>query len=217
MGRASGMASGLMVGLMVAGAGAAALVATGGIRIDGPFGTETKHRDQSALLTELRDVSRFEAAEGEFQVIVDLEHDTRFLPSWLAGDRTTFIAEGDVSAVVDFSELGKGAVVASEDGKTATVTLPTPTIGEPRIDPDKSRVMSEDKGIVDRVNDMLSGDSSHDQELYQSADAKLARAAEQSDLLDRAEANTTTMLDDLFQGLGYEDVEVVFEDPISAA
>ena len=101
--------------------------------------------------------------------------------------------------------------------RPATVTLPTPTIGEPRIDPDKSRVMSEDKGLVDRVNDMLSGDSSHDQELYKSADAKLTRAAEQSDLLDRAEANTTTMLDDLFEGLGFEQVEVVFEDPISAA
>ena len=197
----------------MAGLAVGAVVATGGIHLDGPFGTETKHRDQSALLQDLRDVSRYEAAEGQFQVIVDLEHDTRFLPSWLSGDRTTFIAEGDVGAVVDFSTLGEGAVVASEDGTTATITLPEPTIGEPHIDPDKSRVMSEDQGIVDRVNDLMSGESSHDQELYQAADAKLARAARQSDLVERAEANTKQMLTGMLEGLGYDDVQVTFEDP----
>jgi hypothetical protein len=211
------MASGMVVGVLTAGVAVVAIAATGGIHLDGPFGTETKHRDQSALLQDLRDVSRYEAAEGQFQVIVDLEHDTRFLPSWLSGDRTTFIAEGDVPATVDFSTLGEGAVVASEDGTTASITLPEPTIGEPRIDVDNSRVMSEDKGIVDRVNDLMSGESSHDQELYQAAEAKLARAAEQSDLVERAEANTTTMLTGMLEGLGYDDVQVTFEDPGASA
>lgn len=217
MSRARGTATGVVIGMAMAGVAVVAVAVTGGLHFDGPFRSDTKYRDQSALLTKLRDVHRFEAAEGEFQVMVDLEHDTRFLPSWLSGDRKTFVAEGDVTAVVDFSKLGKGAVTASEDGKTATVVLPKPTLGEPRIDPDKSRVMSEDQGIVNRVNHLLSGDSSHDQELYQAADAKLTRASKQSDLIDRAESNTTTMLTDLLEGLGYEHVEVRFDDPASAA
>ena len=215
MRRASGTLAGIVIGSVMVGLVVVA-VASGAISFRGPFRTEEKYRDQSALLTKVRDVSRFEAAEGQFQVIVDLEHDTKFVPSWLSGDRTTFIAEGDVDAVVDFSKLGKGAVVASEDGRTGTITLPQPRIGRPRIDPDKSRVMSEDKGIVDRVNDLMSGQSSHDQELYQAADAKLARAARQSDLVEQAEANTRIMLTDMLEGLGYEDVVVKFEDPRAA-
>lgn len=217
MKRALGAATGIVIGFVLAGVAVVAVVATGGLSLNGPFRTETKQRDQSALLTELRDVSRYEAAEGEFQVIVDLEHDVKYIPSWLAGDRTTFIAEGDVRAVVDFSDLGAGAISTSEDGTTATVTLPPPTLGDPRIDPDRSRVMSQDQGLVDRVNQALSGDGRDDQELYQAADAKLARAAEQSDLVERAEANTRSMLTDLLEGLGYEHVEVRFDDPADAA
>jgi hypothetical protein len=217
MRRTSGLAAGIVIGLTMAGLAVVAVVVTGGLRLKGPFSTDTKHRDQSALLVELRDVSRYEAADGQFQVLVDLEHDTRYLPSWLAGDRTTFVAEGEVGAVVDFSTLGAGAVSTSEDGKTATVTLPEPTLGEPRIDPDKSRVMSQDKGILNRFNEAMSGEGTHDQELYQAAEAKLARAASQSDLQNRAEANTTTMLTDLLQGLGYERVDVEFDEPGSAA
>ena len=162
-------------------------------------------------------MSRYEAATGQFQVLVDVEHDTRFAPSWLSGERTTFVAEGDVDAVVDFSAIGARSITTSDDGHQATVTLPKPTLSNPRIDPDKSRVLSRTKGIVERVDDAMSGNGRDDEELYQEADRKLARAASQSDLVERAEANTTKMLTGMLKDLGYDQVDVEFERTPSAA
>ncbi|NED51168.1 DUF4230 domain-containing protein, partial [Micromonospora aurantiaca] len=48
-----------------------------------PFGTETKDRSGPVLLKSIRDLHRYEAASGSFQVIVDLEKDAKFLPGSL--------------------------------------------------------------------------------------------------------------------------------------
>jgi hypothetical protein len=217
MRRASGTVAGIVIGLMMAAMTVVAVVLTGGLSLRNPFRTETTYHDQSALLVKLRNVSRYEAANGQFQVLVDVQRKTKYVPSWLSGDHTTFVAEGDVNAVVDFSRLGKGAVTTSADGKSATITLPQPTLGQPHIDVDKTHVMSEDQGLVNRFSEALSGNSSHDQALYQAANRKLARAASQSELLSRSKANTTTMLTGLLQSLGYRSVHVTFANPGATA
>ncbi len=182
-------------------------------KIPSPFETDEKERPQSALLVDLRDVSRYEAATGSFQVIVDSEQDARYLPDFIKGERVIFIAEGSVDAVVDFSDLTKGAIRVSDDGKTVTVTLPAPTLTRPRIDPDKTRVQARDRGVLDRIEDAFGNQPTDDQPLYKAADAKIAAAARQSELLARAAANTRTMLEALMKDLGYTKVVVRFERP----
>ena len=60
----------------------------------------------------------------------------------------------------------------------------------------------------------FAGDPVDDQDLYVAAESKLEQAAADSELLERAEDNTTKMLLALVQELGYEDVTVIFEpDP----
>lgn len=179
-------------------------------KVDNPFRSETKYTDHSSLLVDLRDVSRFEAATGQFQVLVDVEKDVRYVPSFLAGEHVTFVAEGDVNAVVDFSDLSEGAVKVSKDGKSVTITLPDPTLSKPRIDPDNTRVMSSDKGVANRVGDAVSGKRSDDQPLYKEANRKIARAASQSELISRARTNTKKMLKALLKDLGYDDVTIIF-------
>ena len=68
-----------------------------------PFGTEDVDRSATPLLTSLADLEEYHAATGSFQVVVDLEKDTRWVPSLLSGERTTFLATGRVDAVVDFT------------------------------------------------------------------------------------------------------------------
>jgi hypothetical protein len=52
------------------------------------FGSETHDRSGPALLKSVQDASRYEAASGNFQVVVDLEKDARFLPAAIRGTRT---------------------------------------------------------------------------------------------------------------------------------
>ena len=83
--------------------------------IPNPFGSETVDRTQPALLQSLADLSEYHAATGNFQVIVDTEKDTRFVPSFIRGERTVFVAGGSVDAIVDFSQLDERSIQVSPD------------------------------------------------------------------------------------------------------
>lgn len=52
------------------------------------FGSETQDRSGPALLKSVQDISRYDAASGNFQVVVDLEKDAKFLPDAIRGTRT---------------------------------------------------------------------------------------------------------------------------------
>lgn len=66
----------------------------------------------------------------------------------IRGERVTFLAQGDVDAGIDFSTMHDGAVKVSQDRRTVTITLPAPDLSDPRIDPDKPRVLSRKRVSV---------------------------------------------------------------------
>lgn len=176
-----------------------------------PFGSETVDRSSAPLLRAVRDLSRYTAASGDFQVVVDLERDVRNVPSVLAGERTLFLAQGSVDGYVDFAGLDDGAVVVAEDG-SVTVTLPAAALSEPRVDPEGSRVLSRQRGVLDRVGGVFSDDPTSERQLYAAAADRIAAAARQSELRAKAEANTRAMLAGLLGSLGHERVNVVFQE-----
>lgn len=178
-----------------------------------PFGTRTIDRSQPALLLSLQDLSVYKAATANLQIIIDLEKDARFVPSFIKGERTLFVAAGSVDAEVDFSRIDKGAIKVSGDGRAAEITLPHPALGKVRIDPNASYVASRQRGILDRLGSMVSDDPNSQRELYQLADQRIRAAAQQSDLLARAEQNTRATLEGMLRGLGYTRVTVTFTGP----
>ena len=186
-------------------------VLTGVLHLPNPFSTSTVDRSTPALLNKVSDLSQYSAARAHFQQTVDVEDDVAFLPTFVAGERTTFLANGTVDATVDFSKLPKGAVQV--DGDQVTVTLPEPKLQDAVIDPKTSRVVGRDRGLVDRVAGMFEDSPTGDQRYYVTAQEKLDRAAKHSDLVDRAEHNTTKMLKGLLGGLGYTNVTVVYAPP----
>ena len=119
--------------------------------VGNPFSSQTVDRSQPALLKSLEDLSRFQAATANLQVIVDSEKDTRFVPSFISGERTVFVASGSVDATVDFSALDARSIVVSPDRSAVTVHLPAPVLSAPRVDPAQSRVVSRDRGVLDRL------------------------------------------------------------------
>ncbi|MDP9389495.1 MAG: DUF4230 domain-containing protein [Actinomycetota bacterium] len=178
-----------------------------------PFTTESVDRTQPAVLRALEDLSRYHAATGQFQVIVDLQEDARFLPDFIRGERTLFVASGTVDAWVDFSGLGEGAITVSPDGESVHVSLPSARLSDPRIDPKASRVVSRDRGLLDRLGSVFSDNPTGERQLYLLAERKLAAAAKDGGVTQRAEENTRAMLETMLRALGFSTVGVTFAPP----
>ena len=184
---------------------------SGLLSISNPFGTTRVDRSSPALLKELSDLSEYHAAQGTFLVQVDVEDDVDILPSFIAGERTIFKAVGTVDATVDLSQLPADAVQVN--GDSVSVTLPAPAYGRAIVDPTRSEVVDRDRGLIDRVGSVFGDDTNNERDLYLVAGKKLAAAAEESDLVSKAERNTRVMLEGLLGRLGYSDVTVSFQRP----
>ncbi|MGP4093870.1 DUF4230 domain-containing protein [Nonomuraea sp. KM90] len=177
-----------------------------------PLGEQTIDRSQPVLLQSIKDLSRFEAATGNFQVVVDLEKDANFLPDAVKGTRTLFVGAGGVDAYVDFSAMATDGVTVSEDRTEATIRLPRAQLEKPNLDNSRSYVFAQQRGLLDRVQDFLSGSPGDQRELYLLAEKKITEAAVASDLRARADTNTKAMLSGMLRSLGFTKVTVKFTD-----
>ncbi len=176
------------------------------------FGTETRDRSGPALLESVRDISRYDAASGSFQVVVDLEKDTKFLPDAVRGSRTLYVGAGTVDAYVDLGSLDGDDVRVDEDRTSATLRLPHARLGTPALDPGRSYAVSKQRGLLDRLGDLFSDNPNSEQAVQQLAVRHIGDAAKESGLTARAESNTTEMLEGLLRSLGFERVRVTYGD-----
>jgi hypothetical protein len=176
-----------------------------------PFTERTIDRSRPAVLKTIANLHDYHAASGHFEVVVDLEKDTRFIPSFLKGERDLFVAVGAVDAIVDFDQLEDGDIEVSGDRRTATITLPHARLGEVRVDPKRSYVYDRKRGLLDRVGSAFDDDASNERELYILSEEKLRRAAERdANILRRGEQNTRATLQGMLRALGFTTVVVTF-------
>ncbi len=180
--------------------------------LSNPFHTEEVDRTGPAVLTALADLHEFRAATGTFQVYIDIEHDARYVPDFIKGDRTLFLATGSVDAGVDFSNLDLSAVTVSADRRSVTVNLPAAHLSDPVVDPVQSRVVNRDRGLLDRLGSVFADSPTGERSLYLAAQPRLTAAAADAGLTARAQENTAAMLRQLLGALGFEDVQVNFAD-----
>lgn len=179
-----------------------------------PFGSEERDRSGPAVLTAMRDLSEYHAATGQYQVVIDIQQDAKFLPDIIKGKRTIFLAIGSVDSYVDFRKLGDDAVSVSPDRKSVSITLPRAQLSKPNVDPDQSRVLNQDLGVIDRLGNLFSDQPNpQNQQMYQLAEQRLADAARQVGLQKRAEDNTKATLDKLMRSLGFSTVDITFVNP----
>jgi hypothetical protein len=174
------------------------------------FGTQTHDRSGPALLQSIQDMSRYDAASGNFQVVVDLEKDTKYLPDSIRGSRTLYIGAGAVDAYVDLGKVGKDDVTVNGDRTSATIRLPHAALGKPSLDPDRSYAVSKQRGLLDRLGDLFSDNPNSEQAVQKLAVKHIGDAAKESGLTKRAETNTTGMLQGLLRSLGFKEVHVSY-------
>src|SRR3954469_16459628 len=110
---------------------------------DTPFARPTPDRSQPVLLQSMRDLSRYVAADGTFQVIVDLQENKENIPDFLVNDRVLFVGSGAVEEYVDFGALGTDGLKVDNDKKTIEITLPPPQQSTAALDMTKSYVVAE--------------------------------------------------------------------------
>lgn len=174
------------------------------------FGTETNDRSGPALLQSIQDMSRYDAASGNFQIVVDLEKDAKFLPDAIRGTRTLYVGAGTVDAYVDLGKVGADDVTVNDDRTSATLRLPHAALGEPSLDPDRSYAVSKQRGLLDRLGDLFSDNPNSEQAVQKLAVRHIGDAAKESGLTRRAETNTTDMLEGLLHSLGFKEVKVTY-------
>lgn len=174
------------------------------------FGEKTHDRSGPALLKSLQDMHRYEAAVGNFQVVVDLEKDAAFLPDAIRGTRTLYVGAGSVSGYVDLGGLGERSVTVNGDRTEATIRLPRPVLGAAALDPNRSYAVSKQRGLLDRLGDLFSDNPAGEQAVQKLAAQHIDEAARDSGLAERAEKNTTAMLEGLLHSLGFRTVHVSY-------
>jgi hypothetical protein len=202
----------VVASIAVIAAAAAVLVVALLLSAIDPFGSDTVDRSGPTVLTEMRKLEEFTAAQGTFTQDVDLEQDAKYLPDFLAGERVVALVTGTVRATVDFSSLDDGAVEVSDDGTTIRITLPEPVLSDADIDESSARIIGRDRGLVDRVDDFFSDNPTDDTQLYVAAEEKVEAAASESDLLEEARANTERWLTGFLGAAGFTTVEINWAD-----
>ena len=175
-----------------------------------PFSETTTTTSGPVLLQSITELSRYEAASGSFQVVVDISSGGSFLPSFLEGSDTLFIGVGTDNAYVDFSTLKGNSIVVSPDRLTVSITLPHAQLEQANLNVQDSYVFASQQGLFTQVNSFLDGNPNSQQAVYEQAQKDITAAAAKSQLLADAERNTKTMLVSLLQSLGFKNITITY-------
>jgi hypothetical protein len=180
-----------------------------------PFAERTTVTSQPVLLKSITALSRYEAASGSFQVVVDLSQHS-LLPSFLQGSETLFIGQGTDNAFVNFGRLKGQAIQVSPNRSAVTVTLPHAQLEPAVLNVRQSYVYAQQQGLLNRIGDFFGGNPNDQQQVYIAAQQKIQAAARRSPLLPEAERNTRAMLNGMLSSLGFRRITVNFGSPAPA-
>ena len=175
-----------------------------------PFTETTTERDSPVVLKSITALSRYEAASGSYQIVVDLTKHTAFLPSFLAGSQTLFIGDGTDIAYVDFGGLKGSAIKVSRNRTAVTVTLPQPRLEPAVLNVKQSYVYAEQQGLADRLAGFFGGNPNSQQAVYIAAQRRIQAAAQRGPLIAEARKNTSAMMVSMLTALGFRHVTVNF-------
>ena len=173
-----------------------------------PFTETTTERSGPVVLKSITELSRYEAASGSFQVVVDLTKSTSFLPSFIAGSQTLFVGDGTDIAYVNFSGLKGPDLRVSRNRTAVTVSLPQPQLEPAVLNTRQSYVFAQQQGLVNRLDNFFGGNPNSQQAVYISAQRHIEAAARRSPLLADARQNTQAMLTGMLGALGFRHITV---------
>jgi len=155
---------------------------------------------QPAILNRIQQLERLETVRFYMDKIVSGEHESRYLPEFLSGDRLLLIVHGEVIAGIDLSKVKADDIIVRN--KSVTVRIPKAEVFTVRIDNERTRVYSRETGLFSRVDPNL------ESEVRRAAERQLREAAMEEGILKIADKNAHATLTRLLQGLGFERIDL---------
>ncbi len=164
----------------------------------------------TTIVREIKDLSRLETASYEFEKVITAETKQDLL--WGAlGESLVFVAHGKVFAGVDFAKMAE-ADLQVYDPVTVYVHLPEAEIFDdiPMLNNERSYVADRDTGILTRADPAL------ETQVRQEAEIAIREAANESEILERANNNARQYMIGFLSGLGFENIEFTDDTPLPA-
>jgi Protein of unknown function (DUF4230) len=165
-------------------------------------GTDVRTIDvsQPAILNRIQQLERLETVRFYIDKIVSGEHESRYLPEFLSGDRLLLIVHGEVIAGIDLSKVQASDIIVRN--KNVIVRIPKAEVFTVRIDNQRTRVYSRETGLFSSVDPNL------ESEVRRAAELQLREAAMEEGILKIADKNAQSTLTRLLEGLGFKRVEL---------
>lgn len=166
---------------------------------------QAQEEDRPTLLLSIQDLSQYHGAVGNFEVMIDDQTNAiSWLPDFVSGERTLFIASGTVNAYVDLGRLNGDNFQLSEDGKKATIRLPQAQLDKPNLNLQDSYIYDQQRGVGKAITDAFT--TPDQSKFYEMAESRMAEAAEKSELRSQATENTKSMIRGMLKASGIEAV-----------
>jgi hypothetical protein len=166
-------------------------------RSGGPGRIDTS---RPAVVRHIQQLQRLETVVFGMDKIVSGGWESRYLPTFLAGEQLLLIVYGDVTAGVDLGRIETSNVDVS--GQAIQIRLPEPEIFATRVDNDRTRVYSRRTGLFTSVDPHL------ESEVRREAEKQIRQSALDGGVLQMAAANARTTLTTFLRGLGFENAQV---------
>jgi len=189
--RGGSVVVGFLLGFVAA--SMAAVVAIWLFRTAGPPRVDTS---RPTVVRQIQQLQRLETVVFSMDKIVSGGWESRYLPTFLAGERLLLVVDGEVTAGVDLGHLAAADIIVS--GQTIRMKVPDPEIFSARVDNERTRVYSRETGLFTRVDPNLESD------IRREAERQVRQAALDNGILRTAAANARTTMTSFLRGLGFE-------------
>jgi len=185
-----GFLLGFILASLIAGAAVWLFRRAGAPRID---------TSRPTVVRQIQQLQRLETVVFSMDKIISGGWESRYLPTFLAGERLLLIVDGDVTAGVDLGRIAAANIVVS--GQTIRMKIPDAEIFATRVDNDRTRVYSRETGLFTRVDPNLESD------VRREAERQVRQAALDNGILRTAAANARTTMQSFLRGLGFDNPE----------
>lgn len=167
--------------------------------------------DPATVVRQINDLARLETASYEMEKLVTADSQQSGLMDLLLGESMIFVGYGKVYAGVDFAKMTASDLVVV-DPDTVMVHLPPAEIFAdiPVLDNERSYVADRDTGLLVRADPEL------ETRVRQAAEASIREAAQSSDILDRANTNAQSYMQNFLAGLGFTEIIFTTDTPPEA-
>ncbi len=154
----------------------------------------------NTILEKIESLGKLELVKYSFQEVTTLtERNERYLGIFPSGDsKVILISHGEAVGCIDLTKIRQEDIRLTSD--SLIVTLPMPEICYHKLNLDKTRIYSVEKGVYYRKESELV------EKAYQLAEAQIKKAALEADILVKTQENAAALLMPFFKEISEKKV-----------